>query len=1368
MILPDDSRTLLEKAEKSFAENRYIRACVLYEKIPGHARSGKDSFQLGQAYLERKRYEQALKSLQQALDKGYDSISTHYAIGQAKVGMGKDEGALLEFEASIKTGSKQEVTFLAAGQIYERREIYNKAIDLYQRAAALQGATIEPLLYLARCFDLQGQLIETVNALKMAISREPMNRNPYEILIKILPKLSETDRDAILDDITEKVVNSKEYDALLTWMEILTESDEFIKYGEKLFIEKVTGFWDHYETDESRLDNELRLADILRRIEYRDDLANQVKYVLDGLSSALLHAVWGAACTTAAKRDEALEQFELALQRDTKGERILEIAADFYFNPSHIEAPDILARMEKIVESLGEPRILITWARMLHYFNKNEQAELYLQRADKIDNPSLPGQLHSTWKDVLVAQGKHVEAISHILTMLHLDPDGYFEWWDLGDELSKIDQPGQWTKDINELLDATEDPRMLIKGAEVLALTGSSVLALDYLEKALQLDPSQSDAYQNLGDILLKLDNKQTVIDRIGILVKQSNNAAASREWSKALDNIGFGIESIGFIEEAIRLDPDDYQAHLFLAVLYRKEEKFEQAFELHLLAVEEGPEYNDVYISWMDSLLEQEKKNGVTVKLADALGNEDIPRASEVDLEDIRKTRDRQLLDVERLVYNIERWCDEAWVYVNCGVKIDTNMAAYTLNSSERLYKGGADLDPKNFWSFFDLGIVKEQKMQYRESQEAFVKARELAKTPKEHFEAQLACARSLANMQKLVDADQAYKETFEANIYFTGDYDLKRRAESYDGWALLLSNMKEFHRSLDVSHIALDLAPQDYWTQFRLAYTYSEMMEYDRSIAEYETAITIDPDHPYAMHNIAYIWERQGLYRIARIQWNATLKVYQAGLAKAIRNRDAIYCANYGDVMSALGHLEQAESLLRAAEILNPYSSFVQKVLCDIYLEFIKKGRSSAGLTKMKMPLKSETSAAFHWRSQNAYQKAKRLLDARLSDYRNSQTLLELGTIDLLKGEYEAAAKVLKEVVAMNPSNERAYQKLGETYLALGRPKEAITFLVEALSFQPDDLALRTVLARAYLRAGNHDEAEREFIRVADSAKFCVDAWIGLGELYLEMAESKAAKDTARMDEWYDRAIDALVRGIEIAKSPDRPITITAEMDTAYYLLGYARIQLYESSGLLRDIGMVSQAQADFRKCLKLNPNYTKARRALERIKEQKGRGRTVVERLGPYLVIVLSFLIIGISLFGLLKGFAAKEAGLVLSPSSIDSLKGLNLKQDQIDHLKRQMENTRFISEEILLRRVRDILGADVSDKAMIAIRQGITLIPAERQCFKIGEFALLFFGGLLFLIASVYLPQLTSLKLPGLQLDKSASERVEPIRSLDISK
>jgi hypothetical protein len=99
---------------------------------------------------------------------------------------------------------------------------------------------------------------------------------------------------------------------------------------------------------------------------------------------------------------------------------------------------------------------------------------------------------------------------------------------------------------------------------------------------------------------------------------------------------------------------------------------------------------------------------------------------------------------------------------------------------------------------------------------------------------------------------------------------------------------------------------------------------------------------------------------------------------------------------------------------------------------------------------------------------------------------------------------------------------------------------------------------------------------------------------------------------------------------------------------------------------------------------------------------------------------------------------------------------------------MADTRYSDEKKLLDTARDILGTGASPEVMSAVREGIVTLPPERQYFRVGEFALLVFGGFLFLIAGFYLPQLTRLKLPGLQLDKSASERVEPIRSLGINK
>ena len=73
-------------------------------------------------------------------------------------------------------------------------------------------------------------------------------------------------------------------------------------------------------------------------------------------------------------------------------------------------------------------------------------------------------------------------------------------------------------------------------------------------------------------------------------------------------------------------------------------------------------------------------------------------------------------------------------------------------------------------------------------------------------------------------------------------------------------------------------------------------------------------------------------------------------------------------------------------------------------------------------------------------------------------------------------------------------------------------------------------------------------------------------------------------------------------------------------------------------------------------------------------------------------------------------------------------------------------------------------------------GTSLIePAERkkgeagfEPIDLGSYAFLTLGSLLVMMAGAFLPQLTSLKVPGLQLEKASAERIETKTTLAIEK
>jgi hypothetical protein len=105
---------------------------------------------------------------------------------------------------------------------------------------------------------------------------------------------------------------------------------------------------------------------------------------------------------------------------------------------------------------------------------------------------------------------------------------------------------------------------------------------------------------------------------------------------------------------------------------------------------------------------------------------------------------------------------------------------------------------------------------------------------------------------------------------------------------------------------------------------------------------------------------------------------------------------------------------------------------------------------------------------------------------------------------------------------------------------------------------------------------------------------------------------------------------------------------------------------------------------------------------------------------------------------------------------------------DKKLRLIENVPFQNTEQLLARVKQLVGEDTFIKISNSVPRLAARTPGELQFepFDLGYYALFTFGSLLFIIAGAYLPQLTSLKFAGLQLDKSTAERVEILRTIGI--
>jgi predicted Zn-dependent protease len=91
-------------------------------------------------------------------------------------------------------------------------------------------------------------------------------------------------------------------------------------------------------------------------------------------------------------------------------------------------------------------------------------------------------------------------------------------------------------------------------------------------------------------------------------------------------------------------------------------------------------------------------------------------------------------------------------------------------------------------------------------------------------------------------------------------------------------------------------------------------------------------------------------------------------------------------------------------------------------------------------------------------------------------------LGDAYVRAGRYADAQQALNRAVLLEPSATAPFILLGETFLKLNQPIQALHYLDHAVKMDPSNYITHNLLAQAYKATGQVAEANREFQLVVD----------------------------------------------------------------------------------------------------------------------------------------------------------------------------------------------------------------------------------------------------------------------------------------------
>ena len=275
-----------------------------------------------------------------------------------------------------------------------------------------------------------------------------------------------------------------------------------------------------------------------------------------------------------------------------------------------------------------------------------------------------------------------------------------------------------------------------------------------------------------------------------------------------------------------------------------------------------------------------------------------------------------------------------------------------------------------------------------------------------------------------------------------------------------------------------------------------------HQNAIQAYQISLKAAPDFKEALNNLGVAYMEQGSPHEAIQQYNEAIAI-DGTYWESIHNRAQAYdmVGNYDKSLADYGVL---------------VSAFPDSVL----------GYFGSGLVQTKL---AEYDNAFR-----SFQKVLAI------DPNDTEALVNLGTVEYYRGNFDAAIDVLNRALAQL-KEANAYNTLNQVYLSQGRWEEAMIAINNALDLEPEagyflnnrgltylmmdslaqglkDINVSIVLEPEnmwairnkgiyYLRSGNPNQAVEYLERVVASGEFVEDVYYYLGQAYLERGDKDDA---------------------------------------------------------------------------------------------------------------------------------------------------------------------------------------------------------------------------------------------------------------------
>ena len=342
--------------------------------------------------------------------------------------------------------------------------------------------------------------------------------------------------------------------------------------------------------------------------------------------------------------------------------------------------------------------------------------------------------------------------------------------------------------------------------------------------------------------------------------------------------------------------------------------------------------------------------------------------------------------------------------------------------------------------------------------------------------------------------------------NLNTDAAQDLESASDYFERGEVALQS-GEFDLAIANFDTAIGINPQYADAYRRRGAAYSTKGEYDRAIADFDAALRINPQDSLAYNSRGDAYYAKGDYDLAIADYTAAL---------VIDPQDSLAYNSRGDAYYAKGDYDLAIADYTAALVIDPQDDFTYNSRGDAYwsksdydlaiadytaalainpqeafaynnrgIAYWSKGDYDLAIADYTAALAINPQDTFACNSRGIAYWSKGDYDLAIADYtaflainpQDDFTYFFRGTAYSSKGDHDLAIADYDATLRLNPQNSRAYSNRGDAYYAKGNYGRAISDYTSALTIDPLQAGSYNNRGLAYYSKGEYDRAIADY---------------------------------------------------------------------------------------------------------------------------------------------------------------------------------------------------------------------------------------------------------------------------------------------------